>query len=206
MAAESGDPGPTEGPRFVNAEVPCDALPDALPDAEAVTWVPLHPRFARRLQVGALLRSVVLVAVGGVIHWAVFPRNPSGDSWFPPWLPALLWTALGAFCAWSIVWPLIAVPRRGYVVREKDILYRSGVLWCSVRAFPLNRVQHIKRGSTPLDRRFGLASLWVFPAGGTGSRIRGLGRDTAERLRAYISERIGAEAEAQAEAEARKEP
>ena len=197
MAAEPGGPRSTEDPApvepetspsvFLNAEVPLDALPGV----ETVDWLPLHPRFARRLQVGAIIRSVAYIVASGAFQMAISPRNRAAISESLPWLPPLLWTALGSFCVCSVLWPLIAVPRRGYVVREKDLLYKSGVLWRSVKAFPFNRVQHTKLHSTPLDRRFGLASLSVFPAGGgLGNRVRGLGRDTAERLRVYISERI----------------
>lgn len=193
MVAEDRGPEPSATPErqvpggFVNPAVPLDALPGT----ETVEWMPLHPRFARRLQVGALLRSVAYVAASAGLHTVVSARNPGVISGPLPWLPPLLWTALALFCAWSVVWPLIAVPRRGYVVREKDLLYKSGVLWRSVKAFPFSRVQHTKLHSAPLDRRFGLAGLSVFPAGGgLGNQIRGLGRETAERLRAYISERI----------------
>lgn len=193
MVAEGRGPATSATPQlevagdFFNSEVPLDALPGV----ETVDWAPLHPRFARRLQVGAAIRAVVYVAAAGAFQMAVSPRNRAAIAESLPWLPALLWTALGVFCVCSIVWPLIAVPRRGYVVREKDLLYKSGVLWRSVKAFPFNRVQHTKLHSTPLDRRFGLASLSVFPAGGgLGNHVRGLGRETAERLRVYISERI----------------
>ena len=200
MAAERSDPGPMEDPApaepgtptgFVNAEVPLDALPGT----ETVEWLPLHPRFARRLQVGALIRSAAFLAVAGVMHADVRARHPNALAEVP-WLPWSVWTLLGAFCAWSVVWPLVAVPRRGYAVREKDLLYKTGILWRSVRAFPFNRVQHTKLDTTLLDRRFDLASLSVFPAGvGRGNRIRGLGRATAERLRVYISERIESESD-----------
>ena len=63
-----------------------------------------------------------------------------------------------------------------------------------MKAVPFNRVQHTKLDSGLLDRRFGLANLSVFPAGAGGHRIRGLGTDTAEQLRVYVSERIEAEA------------
>ena len=217
MAAERSDPGLTENPGltgdsapvepetpagFVNAEVPLGALPDA----EHVDWTPLHPRFARRLQAGALIRSVVLVAGSGALH-AVLVRNPGIIEGTPPGLPTFFWTFLAVFCVWSVVWPLIAIPCRGYVVRERDLLYKSGVLWRSVKAFPFNRVQHTKLDGTPLDRRFDLASLSVFPAGGgRGNRIRGLGRETAERLRVYISERIESEAETAGESRRTAEP
>ena len=220
MAAKPGDPGPaedpapTEGPApaepeaspslFLNGEVPLDALPTV----ETVDWLPLHPRYARRLQVGAVLRSVAYLAAAGGFHLLVSVRNPGVISGPLPWLPPLLWTALGIFCVWSVLWPLIAVPRRGYVIREKDLLYRSGVLWRSVKAFPFSRVQHTKVHSTPLDRRFGLASLSVFPAGGgLGNRVQGLGRATAERLRVYISERMESAASPAADSDdARKPP
>lgn len=172
---------------FVNPEVPLDSLPDT----ETVDWAPLHPRFARRLQVAALLRAIIIVAVGAAYQFLFFASALQSVEERLPWLSAFVWAVIGTYCLWSLAWPAIAVPRRGYVVREKDLLYRSGVLWRSVKAFPFNRVQHTKIDSTPLDRRFGLASLSVFPAGaGAGQRIRGLGQETAERMRVYISERI----------------
>lgn len=172
---------------FVNPEVPLDSLPGT----ETVDWAPLHPRFARRLQVAALLRAIIIVAVGAAYQFLFFASALQSIEERLPWLSAFVWGVIGTYCLWSLAWPAIAVPRRGYVVREKDLLYRSGVLWRSVKAFPFNRVQHTKIDSTPLDRRFGLASLSVFPAGaGAGQRIRGLGQETAERMRVYISERI----------------
>ena len=186
--AEAGVPG-----MFANPVVPLDSLPGT----ESLEWTPLHPPDARRLQVAALIRAVFIVGAWSAFHFAVL----SGARFiteYVPWLPALAWTIISAFCLWSLVWPVVAVPRRGYVVRDKDLLYKSGVLWRSVKAFPFNRVQHTKLDSTPLDRRFGLASLSVFPAGaGAGHRIRGLGEETAERLRVYISERIEADGEAE---------
>lgn len=188
--AETSTPETARSEMFVNPEVPLDSLPGT----ETVDWKPLHPSFARRLQVAALLRAIIIVAVGGAYQFLFFASAADFIDEHLPWLPATAWTLVGAFCLWSLVWPPIAVPRRGYVVREKDLLYRSGVLWRSMKAFPFNRVQHTKIDSTPLDRRFGLASLSVFPAGaGTGHRIRGLGQETAERLRVYISERIETE-------------
>ena len=174
---------------FINPEVPLESLPGA----DHLDWHPLHPRFVRRLQLGALLRVLVIGAIGTVAYflmkggdWAALGRL--ADSLLPFAL-----AGFGLFAASILIWPMIAVPRRGYVVREKDILYRTGVLWRSVKAVPFNRVQHTKIDSGLLDRRFGLANLSVFPAG-SGHKIRGLGTDTAERLRVYVSERIEVEA------------
>ncbi len=180
---------------FVNPQVP----PDALPNADQVDWHALHPRFARRLQAGALIRFCAFAAVGAGAHYALATGNLAPLFRAAPWLPAIAWAAFAALALRALVWPAIAVPRHGYAVRDKDILYRSGILWRSTRAIPFNRVQHTKTDSTPLDRQFGLANLSVFPAGGGGHKIRGLGRDTAERLRAYISARIEAEGDTAAD-------
>lgn len=174
---------------FANPPVP----PGALPRAEDIDWQPLHRHFAPRLQVGILLRTLVFAAIGAVVHFAVATGGAAVLFRMAPWLPLLAWGIFGALALWAIVWPTIAVPYRGYAVRDRDILYRAGVLWRSVRVVPFNRVQHTKTESTPLDRRFSLANLSVFPAGGGSHKIRGLGAETAERLRAYISARIEAE-------------
>ena len=190
---DSISPETEETGMFVNPAVPLDSLPGT----ESLEWTPLHPRFARRLQVAALIRSVVIAGAGAAFHLLVIARIPPITENLP-WLPAFGWTVIGTFCLWSILWPAVAVPRRGYIVRDRDLLYKSGVLWRSVKAFPFNRVQHTKLDSTPLDRRFGLASLSVFPAGaGAGQRVRGLGQETAERLRVYISERIEQDGDAE---------
>ena len=56
-----------------------------------------------------------------------------------------------------------------------------------------NRIQHVERSSTPLDRRFRIANLQLYTAGGSGGdlRIQGLPERTAEKLRAFILEKIG---------------
>lgn len=176
---------------FVNPEVP----PDAIPSAEDLDWQPLHPRFARRLRAGALLRIAVLAAVAAAIHFFATSGGAGPLVRAIAGLLPAMWAAVAALSAWALLWPTIAVPRRGYVVREKDILHRSGVLWRSVKAVPFNRVQHTATDSGPLDRRFGLANLSVFPAGAGGHKICGLGADTAEELRVYVSARIEAESE-----------
>ena len=94
-------------------------------------------------------------------------------------------------------WPLISVPRKGYAVREHDVVYKSGVFWRTVTAIPFNRIQHVEKSSTPLDRRFQIAVLQLFTAGGAGGdlKIHGLSAKTAEKLRFYIVEKTGSSVE-----------
>ena len=92
-----------------------------------------------------------------------------------------------------MTWPALAVPRRGYAVRDKDIVFRKGILWRSVTAIPFNRIQHVETSNTPLDRKFGVATLQLFTAGGSGGdlKVDGLGAEVAEQLRIYILGKVG---------------
>ena len=169
---------------FENPEIALDDLP-AVQD---VDWQPMHPRFARRQQVERLI--IVFFALLG----SMVPPLLIGER-FAPTVP--LWLLVILFAIPFLAWPLISVPRRGYAVRDKDIVFRSGVFFRSVTAVPFNRVQHVETSNTPLDRRFDLANLQIFTAGGSGGdlSIAGLGADTAEQLRVYILEKVGASIE-----------
>ena len=82
-------------------------------------------------------------------------------------------------------------------MRDKDILYKSGVFWHTVTAIPFNRIQHVEKSSTPLERHFEIATLQLFTAGGTGGdlKIHGLSSVSAEKLRVFILDKVGASVE-----------
>ena len=132
---------------------------------------------------------VIMIGVATLI-----PGILLGDKFSPP-IP--LWVFAILFAIPFLSWPFVAVPRRGYVVRDKDVVFRYGVVFRSVTAVPFNRIQHVETSSTPLDRKFGIAALQIFTAGGSGGdlRIDGLSADVAERLRVYILDKVGASVE-----------
>ena len=169
---------------FENREIALDELPDM----ENLDWQPMHARYARRMQLERAL--ITLLAIAG----STVPNFVVGIA-FDPTVP--LWALVIIVAIPSLIWPLLSVPRRGYVVRDKDIVFRSGVTWRSVTAIPINRVQHVETSSTPLDRKFGLANVQIFTAGGSGAdlTISGLGTEIAEQLRVYILDKVGASIE-----------
>ena len=115
-----------------------------------------------------------------------------------PATPAvIMWIVWAISVSFSLIWPVIALPKRGYVVRDKDLLFKKGVIWRSVTAVPFNRIQHVETSHSPLDRKFGLATLQLFTAGGTGGdlKIDGLAADIAEQLRVYILKKAGSSIE-----------
>jgi membrane protein YdbS with pleckstrin-like domain len=169
---------------FQNPEIELSMLP-SIDDLE---WQSLHPAFKRRLRVHLAI-VLLIVAVAFTI--------PSFIPDVPLLVTASLWASLAIAATGMMIWPALAVPRRGYVVRDKDIVFRDGILWRSVTAIPFNRIQHVETSSDPLDRKFELATLQLFTAGGSSGdlKIDGLGKDIAEQLRAFILKKVGASIE-----------
>lgn len=167
---------------FENSEIALEELPAA----DDVQWQALDRRFVPRQQLRGLMNAAGLAA--GVLVLQVLRHRIGLD--VPLWL---LWLVVAAIAAGALLWPIVSVPKKGYALREKDLVYRAGVFWRSVTAVPFNRVQHVETASTPLDRRFGLASLQLYTAGSAGGdlRIDGLRADDAERMRVFVLRRAG---------------
>ena len=82
--------------------------------------------------------------------------------------------------------------KRKYVVREKDISYKSGLLFKKTTTVPFNRIQHLEIDQGPVSRFFDLAVLSVFTAGNSSDdlKISGLKKDQAEKIKEFISNQI----------------
>lgn len=175
---------------FQNQEIPVDDLPQA----ESVVWIAMDKKYLWRKLVDSLITYVLVIAGVIVFQTVTGIANDAGD-WplAPGWIGlAIVLAAIPLFS-----WPPISVPKIGYALRDKDIVYKSGVFWQTVTAVPFNRIQHVEKSSTPLDRKFHLASLQLFTAGGSGGdlSIHGLPAKTAEKLRSFILEKVGSSVE-----------
>jgi membrane protein YdbS with pleckstrin-like domain len=169
---------------FQNPEIAIDDLPNMVD----LDWQSLDPHFVRRLQVEHGLTA--LASLAGATAFSVLVP-------VPPFVTIPLWVLVVSFAIATFAWPRISVPRQGYAVREKDIVFKKGVVWRSVTAIPYNRIQHVETSNTILDRKFGVASLKLFTAGGSGGdlKVRGISANNAERLRVFVLNKIGASIE-----------
>jgi uncharacterized membrane protein YdbT with pleckstrin-like domain len=77
---------------------------------------------------------------------------------------------------------------RGYILRERDLLHRRGVIFKTITSIPFNRVQHCEVSQGPIQRFFGLNTLQVFTAGGSNSdlSIPGLKGEQAQKIKEFI--------------------
>jgi membrane protein YdbS with pleckstrin-like domain len=150
----------------------------------------MEPTFVRRkLAEGAIGLVFVVVAIATLQTILEAASDDVSSGW--------LWLIVLAFGVSSLGWPFISVPKKGYAVRDKDIIYKSGVFWRTVTAIPFNRIQHVEKSSTPLDRRFNISTLQLFTAGGSGGdlKIHGLSSETSESLRTFILNKVGSSIE-----------
>lgn len=125
------------------------------------------------------------------------------------WLPILV-LSFQPFL-WTQILPLLLIPLvvillaiiisrlvikksqiKGVALREFDIAYRSGLFWRKMVIVAFNRIQHVEVSSGPLQRRFELASIKLFTAGGSSVdlKIDGLTAERAEQIRTFIAEKI----------------
>ena len=129
---------------------------------------------------------IVLIFIAFVgVSIAVTEKLPI---WFYVLLPLLLLT-FGGFLFWI---NRIAFKKRGFAIREKDLLYRSGVLSTTTTIVSFNRIQHIAVNEGVLSRMYGLAALEIYTAGGSSSdlTISGIERDKAISIKEYLMNNV----------------
>ncbi len=94
--------------------------------------------------------------------------------------------------AYSSLISILGFPRKGYLVREKDVSYKKGLITFKQTTVPFNRIQHVEVNQGVLEKLFKLSSVKIYTAGGSSSdlSIPGLPVEQAQKLKAFLSERI----------------
>lgn len=85
-----------------------------------------------------------------------------------------------------------SLKRRGFAVREKDILYTSGIIAVSTTIIPFSRIQHIALHEGVFSRMYGLAELRIFTAGGSSGslHIPGIETEQAKSIKELLMKQI----------------
>lgn len=87
---------------------------------------------------------------------------------------------------------LLGFPKKGYLLREQDVSYRSGLLIYKLTTIPFNRIQHVEVSQNMVEKSFGLSSVKVFTAGGSVSdlSIPGLLPDKAHQIESFLLSKV----------------
>lgn len=154
-----------------------------LPKYEEVVLEKPHPNYWKVIVINL---SIFLVIVAAFVTSVLFIDES---------FTANKWYLLGGFVTLAIV--LFALYRasfkkRGFALREKDIIYKHGIIAETTTIIPLNRIQHVALAEGAIARIYGLATLQIFTAGGaTGNmNIAGIAVEQAKTIKEALVKRI----------------
>jgi uncharacterized protein len=154
---------------------------DDIPQYSSLELQQVHPAFKNIMLIERGILWLVLSAGASAV---IFTRSGTGKHWWILGGGILLAFLLGVLFFTASK----AFQNMGYALRKHDLVFRKGWLFEKLQVIPLKKIQHcqVKRG--PLERRYGLASLKIFTAGGTGADITlsGLTQQDAERLKDWL--------------------
>jgi membrane protein YdbS with pleckstrin-like domain len=162
---------------FVNLQVD---LAD-LPRADELVMEPMAPAYEREVKTQQLIIWTPIILV------SFLPVLLAQFIWLLV-IPMFVLILAGIISSLIIKKALV----KGLAMREFDIAYCSGLFWHKTVIVAYNRVQHVEVSSGPLQRKFDLASVKLFTAGGTSVdlKIDGLSSGRAEQIRAFIADKI----------------
>ena len=156
-------------------------LTEGLPELERVKYERLEMNFLWMSLLQNAIFLAVLFAVGLIFTLTVF---------FGSFLTSFV-KMIGIWLVLALLLFLLTYfgfYKKGYALRERDISYKTGLIFKSVTTIPFNRVQHCELKKGPLEELFNLAKVRVYTAGGMSSdlSIPGLNQVRAESLKQFI--------------------
>ena len=107
---------------------------------------------------------------------------------WPTWLNYVPFALLFILIIISYVWTIKGFKKKEYALRERDVVYKSGLVWKRTTVLPFNRIQHAEVEQGPLQRLFQLSQLKVYTAGGSSSdlTISGISLEVAQSMKEFI--------------------
>ena len=167
--------------KFSNKKI----LKEALPKFEEIETYKLNRKY---YSVTVISRIIVFSILSTILGLAF---NFLDFDWFENYTNTIIVLYLSI---WVLLffYDWISLNRKSYAFRDHDVIYKYGVLWQTTVLIPFNRIQHIALHQDFISRKFGLASLQFYTAGGSTSdiNIHGLTLDDAKGFKGFVSKSI----------------
>lgn len=160
-------------------------IPENLPEIKSETFHLLDKKYLNIIFIRILIFALILF--GGFAAFLFIPEE------MPPVLViAILLSVIVILLAYSSLITILGFPRKGYLVRDKDVSYKKGLITYKQTSVPFNRIQHVEVNQGVLEKLYRLSSVKIYTAGGTSSdlSIPGLPAGDAQKLKAFLSEKI----------------
>jgi membrane protein YdbS with pleckstrin-like domain len=160
-------------------------LPENLPEIEAKTFNLSDKKYLRILLFQNLI--LFLFLSGALATFLLLTQEKP-----PIFITLSVSLAIVLAVAWSLAVTILGFPKKGYLVREKDVSFQKGLITYKLTTVPFNRIQHVEVTQGILAKMYGLSTVKIYTAGGTSSdlSIPGLPVNDAQKLKAFLSEKI----------------
>lgn len=159
--------------------------PENLPEIKPETFNLLDKKYRTILFIRIAI--FVIFAAGALIAFLfLFGEKPASEFIIIAILVIILITL------YSVIITVFGFPKKGYLVREKDVSFQKGLLVFKSTSVPFNRIQHVEVNQGILAKIFKLSSVKIYTAGGNASdlSIPGLPVEVAANLKDFLSEKI----------------
>jgi len=158
---------------------------NSLPKFEEVNFSSLHINYIKVVYINIAITLLILaIGLGVLIYLNKELQNIS------------LYLIFGiSYLVFSIILffsSVASLKKRGFAVREKDILYKRGLISTTTTMIPFNRIQHVAMHEGVFSRMFNLAQIQIFTAGGSSSdvKISGIEKEKAESIKELLMQKI----------------
>ncbi|MNJ93165.1 Bacterial membrane flanked domain protein [compost metagenome] len=165
---------------------------DTLPKYEETALTAPAPKYWRIIVINLIIFLFIIAAGLGTL---LLINDEVQSNW-------LIFVGIfAAFAAFLFLIFRASFKRRGFALREKDILYKSGVIAETTIIVPLNRIQHVSLSEGVLSRMFALGTLQIYTAGGSSGEIKiaGIPIEQAKALKEALVQRLVVNPETESE-------
>ena len=158
----------------------------SLPKIEQIEYTRVSTKYLRIMMFNRVLTFSILAIGFLILNYYTVDNFQYLSTFF------LIWTLLFSLV---LVYGYFHFFSLAFAVREKDIVFKRGVLVLKTTIIPFNRIQHVALNQGLLMRWMGLSNLKIFTAGGSTSDliISGLKSEIAESVKIHITTAVSEE-------------
>lgn len=157
---------------------------EQLPSIEKIQYMPLDRTYLNVMRIVTLIISLFLIAGFSILKFF--------EAEFELYEYLIIISVIILLSILRFIFCNLSFKAKGYALREKDIIYKKGVIWGSITTIPFNRIQHTEIKEGAISRLFSLQSVKFYTAGGSASdlSINGLSKEDAQKIKEFVNGNI----------------
>ncbi len=155
---------------------------DLLPEYQEVKLTVPHANYWKVILINISL-TITLLIIGAATLIFIVEKS----------IPFVIYAVAGLLVFFGLLLALYrtSFKKRGFALREKDIIFKSGVIAETTSIIPLNRIQHVALDEGAFSRLYNLATLQIYTAGATGKmHIAGIPTAQARAIKEALLNKI----------------